>query len=112
MLRKHLIEYLGKLGKLALWQSLGLVDKLSLGSLSSTSLLDLLLQIPNILWVKGLDENIKLGELLLDDGGGRGGTFSLEVIGCNDDSGDCLFVRLCHKRERGGVPSSTFSSSS
>jgi hypothetical protein len=40
---KNQANNLGKLGELALWQGLGLVDKLGLGALSSTSLLDLLL---------------------------------------------------------------------
>lgn len=52
---KNQTNNLGKLGELALWQSLGLVDELGLGTLSSTSLFDLLLEIPDILWLKRLD---------------------------------------------------------
>lgn len=81
MLRYGFCPSLSKLGELALWQGLGLVDKLSLGSLSRTGLLNLLLEIPNFLWLEGLDKDIKLGELFLDDGGRGGSTFSLEVVG-------------------------------
>jgi hypothetical protein len=46
---------LGELGELALWQSLGLGNELSLGGLASASLFNLLLEIPDILWLESLD---------------------------------------------------------
>lgn len=92
---------LGKLGKLALAllaQRLDLLNQSGLGGLAVTSLVDLLLEVLDLLGLEELDERVELGELLLDDGGGRSGSLGLEVVGRGDDTGNGLGLAF-HQHE-------------
>jgi hypothetical protein len=88
---------LGKLGELCLLlvaQRLDLESELGLGVKTGTGLLDLLLEIPDHLWVESLNQDVELGELLLDDSRRGGRAIGLEVVGRSDNGRDCLYYQL------------------
>lgn len=87
------MQDLGKLGKLAvtlLPESLGLGYQLCLCWLSLPRFVNLLFKILDFLRFEQLHEQVKLGELLFNDGSGGGGAGWLEVVGRGNDGGDSL----------------------
>lgn len=86
---------LRKLDKLALRlisKRLDFFHQSVLRGLTITGLLDILLENFDVFRLEQLYQCIKFGELFLNDRGGWGGTFRLEVVARSDHTGDRLDV--------------------